>query len=194
MTYTPSNPCPEVVSKINALAANKLSDLPPPPKVDCLHYVHDGELKLWEGETVDVLSCVCVNDSGADERVNLGRIHYIDTATAIQLVDSAYKAFDLGRGKWPHATVAERLAATENFLSEMVKVREEVVVSLMWEIGKTRKDSESEFDRTVEYIQETLKAVRTRNNTDASFLTAGGHVAQVRRSPLGVVLSMGPFN
>ena len=76
----------------------------------------------------------------------------------------------------------------------MIKVREQVVVSLMWEIGKTRKDSENEFDRTVTYIRETINAVRARNNADASFLTAEGHVAQVRRSPLGVVLSMGPFN
>lgn len=194
MTYTPSSPDQSVVSKVQRFQNLKSSELPVPDAIDGSHYLCNGELVLWKGKISEVESCICVNDSGEVKRVVLGKIHQVDKPTALRLVDVAYDAFDLGRGKWPCCTVAERLDATQKFLVEMQKVREQVVVSLMWEIGKTRKDSENEFDRTVIYIQETINAVRTRNNADACFLTAEGHVAQVRRSPLGVVLSMGPFN
>jgi len=30
----------------------------------------------------------------------------------------------------------------------------------MWEIGKTFKDSEKEFDRTIEYIFDTIEALK----------------------------------
>ena len=60
------------------------------------------------------------------------------------------------------------------------------------EIGKT-PDSEAEFDRTVEYIRATIEAVKEADPAPR-FAVTGGFVAQIRRSPLGVVLCMGPFN
>ena len=194
MTYTPTSPTSDAIAAVEKLQSLKAAELPIPEPIDGSCYILSGKLIRWEGNILDVESCVCTNEGGEQKRVKLGTIHQIDKATALKLVDSAYDAFDLGRGAWPCTTVAGRIKATENFLYEMIKVREQVVVSLMWEIGKTRKDSENEFDRTVTYIRETINAVRARNNADASFLTAEGHVAQVRRSPLGVVLSMGPFN
>lgn len=194
MSYSPASPVESVVAQVERFQKLNSSELPIPEPIDGSQYLCNGELIDWTGDIDDVESCICVNDTGKPSRVILGKIHKLDKATALNLVDVAYKAFDLGRGKWPCCTVAERLDATQKFLTEMQKVREQVVVSLMWEIGKTRKDSENEFDRTVIYIQDTIAAVRARNNSDAHFLTAEGHVAQVRRSPLGVVLSMGPFN
>jgi glyceraldehyde-3-phosphate dehydrogenase (NADP+) len=39
----------------------------------------------------------------------------------------------------------------------MEATREEVVKYLMWEIGKSLSDSQKEFDRTVEYIYDTIE-------------------------------------
>ena len=50
----------------------------------------------------------------------------------------------------------ERPEATARFVEEMVAVREQVVRMLMWEIGKSRSESENEFDRTVDYINATI--------------------------------------
>jgi acyl-CoA reductase-like NAD-dependent aldehyde dehydrogenase len=64
----------------------------------------------------------------------------------------------------------------------------------MWEIGKTYADSEKEFDRTVEYIYATIDALKDVDRDSSRFTIEQGIAAQIRRSPLGVVLCMGPFN
>jgi len=72
--------------------------------------------------------------------------------------------------------------------------KDEVVKLIMWEIGKTYGDSVKEFDRTIEYINTTIDALKDIDRQSAGFTIEQGIVAQIRRSPLGVVLCMGPFN
>ena len=76
----------------------------------------------------------------------------------------------------------------------MQEQRERVVRLLMWEIGKTRPDAEKEFDRTVEYIGDTIDALKDLDRASSRFVIEQGVLAQIRRAPLGVVLCMGPFN
>jgi glyceraldehyde-3-phosphate dehydrogenase (NADP+) len=64
----------------------------------------------------------------------------------------------------------------------------------MFEIGKNLNDSEAEFDRTVEYIEDTIEAVKSLDRDTAKIELHQGIYAQVRRGPLGVVLCMGPYN
>jgi glyceraldehyde-3-phosphate dehydrogenase (NADP+) len=64
----------------------------------------------------------------------------------------------------------------------------------MWEIGKTRKDAETEFDRTAQYVRDTIEALKDLDRQSARFVMEEGFLGQIRRSPLGVVLCMGPFN
>ena len=64
----------------------------------------------------------------------------------------------------------------------------------MWEIGKTYADSEKEFDRTVDYINDTIDALKELDRISSRFIIEEGIIAQIRRAPLGVVLCMGPFN
>jgi hypothetical protein len=37
---------------------------------------------------------------------------------------------------------------------------------LMWEIGKSKTDAEKEFDRTVEYIYDTIDAIKNLLSAD----------------------------
>jgi acyl-CoA reductase-like NAD-dependent aldehyde dehydrogenase len=64
----------------------------------------------------------------------------------------------------------------------------------MWEIGKSLSDSAKEFDRTVEYINATIEALKDMDNGNSRFTIAEGTIGQIRRTPLGVVLCMGPYN
>jgi len=64
----------------------------------------------------------------------------------------------------------------------------------MWEIGKSLKDSEKEFDRTVKYIVDTIDELKKLDRESSRFTIEEGIIAQIRRSPLGVVLCMGPYN
>jgi len=64
----------------------------------------------------------------------------------------------------------------------------------MWEIGKSLPDSEKEFDRTVEYIYDTIEEYKVLDRNCAKFSKHDGVYAHIRRGPLGVVLCLGPYN
>jgi glyceraldehyde-3-phosphate dehydrogenase (NADP+) len=91
-------------------------------------------------------------------------------------------------------SVTDRIEHIERFLLAMRTVRSEVVKLLMWEIGKSLKDSEREFDRTCDYIVDTIKAYKDLDRNSAKFVEEQGFMAQIRRVPLGVALCMGPYN
>ena len=65
---------------------------------------------------------------------------------------------------------------------------------IMWEIGKSLPDSEKEFDRTVTCIQGTIEALKELDNNNSRFVLVEGTIGQIGRTPLGVVLCMGPYN
>jgi hypothetical protein len=76
----------------------------------------------------------------------------------------------------------------------MRRQREMVIRLTMFEIGKTLKDSTAEFDRTVQYVEDTIAALKDLDRTASRFVVEQGFIAQIRRTPLGVTLVMGPFN
>jgi len=76
----------------------------------------------------------------------------------------------------------------------MVEQRSRVVRLLMWEVGKSLADSEKEFDRTVQYIRDTVDALKDLDRVSSRFTISEGVLGQIRRAPLGVALCMGPFN
>ena len=113
---------------------------------------------------------------------------------AMIALDAASAAYNEGRGEWPTMSVAQRINCVESFIKKMLEQKELVVKLIMWEIGKTYSDSEKEFDRTVEYIYATIDALKDVDRDSSRFTIEQGIAAQIRRSPLGVVLCMGPFN
>jgi glyceraldehyde-3-phosphate dehydrogenase (NADP+) len=113
---------------------------------------------------------------------------------ALSVLDAALRAYDSGRGRWPTMTVGERIACVQDFAWRMKAQRDQVVRLLMWEIGKSLKDSEKEFDRTVEYIEDTIDALKELDRVSSRFVITQGIVGQIRRAPLGVALCMGPYN
>jgi glyceraldehyde-3-phosphate dehydrogenase (NADP+) len=176
-----------------------LSDeIPADARVDAARrerqYLVDGEIRTWP-EGSDVRSPVCVRDAGGGlERVRLGKMAMLSAAEALEALKAARRAWADGRGAWPTMRVARRIGCVERFAELMPKVREEVVRLLMWEIGKSRKDAETEFDRTVQYVRDTVEAAKQLDRECGRFVMEQGFIGQIRRSPLGVVLCMGPFN
>jgi glyceraldehyde-3-phosphate dehydrogenase (NADP+) len=115
-------------------------------------------------------------------------------AEADEVVEAAVNAYDNGQGIWPTMKVTDRIKCMENFVNQMKLTRNEVVKYLMWEIGKSLGDSEKEFDRTVEYINDTIEDYKKLDRNSARFTKSQGINAMVRRGPLGVVLCLGPYN
>ncbi len=118
----------------------------------------------------------------------------LTTKESLAALDAAVKAYDLGHGDWPTKSVQARIEHVEKFLAAMRAKRDEVVKLLMWEIGKPLKDSEKEFDRTCDYIVDTIKGYKDLDRNSAKLIEEQGFMAQIRRVPLGVSLCMGPYN
>jgi len=157
-------------------------------------YLVNGEMRAWGGKTQDVWSPVYVKTANGLEQKRIGSYPITDPADAMEVLDAAVKAFNNGRGEWPMMSVSQRIDAVEKFTQKMISKRDEVVKLLMWEIGKSLGDSQKEFDRTVQYIYDTIGALKDIDRNSSRFMIEEGIIGQVRRSPLGVVLCMGPFN
>ena len=157
-------------------------------------YLLDGKIVHWEGPVQEVFSPIFIREGDELKPKLLGSYPLIGPKEAMEALDSATKAYDYGRGEWPTMGIEERIKCVEEFTKMMIGYRSQVVKLLMWEIGKSLPDSEKEFDRTVEYIYATIDALKALDRKSSGFEIDQGIIGQIRRSPLGVVLCMGPFN
>lgn len=157
-------------------------------------YLINGEMKIWAGSLNPVLSPVVLKNGVEFEQKVIGSTPLLTTRESLEALDAAVQAYNLGNGEWPTMSVTQRIDHVENFLEAMRTRRSEVVKLLMWEIGKSLKDSEREFDRTCDYIIETVKAYKELDRNSAKLVEEQGFMAQIRRVPLGVSLCMGPYN
>ena len=173
-------------------------DIPEPFRIsqpiDQREYLINGELKIWTGPLNPILSPVFLKEGNEFKQKVIGSTPLLTSKESLEALDAAVNAYDLGHGIWPTMSVSDRIDHVERFLEAMRKVRSEVVKLLMWEIGKSQKDSEREFDRTCDYIVDTIKAYKELDRSSAKFVEEQGFMAQIRRVPIGVSLCMGPYN
>ncbi|CAM2153504.1 glyceraldehyde-3-phosphate dehydrogenase (NADP+) [Pararobbsia alpina] len=176
-----------------------LDDIPPEARLGApIHQrvsLVAGELERWDGQCKTVLSPVCVpGPNGEAEQVEIGSYPVMGEVESDRALDAAVRAYDSGRGEWPTMTVAQRIGCMQDFIKQMVAQRTTIVNLIMWEIGKSYADSAKEFDRTVTYMLQTIDALKELDNNNSRFVIAEGSIGQIRRTPLGVVLCMGPYN
>ncbi|WP_282179689.1 NADP-dependent glyceraldehyde-3-phosphate dehydrogenase [Maribacter stanieri] len=160
--------------------------------IDQKHYLVNGELKEWKGNTTEVYSTI--SSTKEYKPTLLGSIPDLQEAEALDALNGALKAYDKGKGVWPTMHVKDRIECMEVFVKKMKTKRDEVVKLLMWEIGKSLPDSQKEFDRTVEYIEDTIEDYKQLDRDAAKFTKNDGVYAHIKRGPLGVVLCLGPYN
>ncbi|TGN20669.1 NADP-dependent glyceraldehyde-3-phosphate dehydrogenase [Leptospira idonii] len=175
----------------------KLESIPEKFRILPIHqkrFLLDGELKVWEGKMEKVLSPIHLEENGKLTQVLLGSYPSFDERQAMAALESCLNAYRQGSGDWPQSTTEQRIGAIERFTELMMGKKEEIIKLLMWEIGKTHADSIKEFERTVEYIRDTIDALREMEAASSQFVYEKGIVAQIKRAPYGVVLCMGPFN
>src|SRR5215213_2007199 len=165
-----------------------------PSEVNQRTILWNGKMIQWDGAVQEVYSPVCVRTNEGLKRKLIGTYPVCTQKEAMEALAAAVAAYDNGRGEWPTMSVADRISCIENFTGKMIEQKGLVVKLIMWEIGKSYSDSVKEFDRTVEYIYATIDALKDIDRDSSRFDIEQGIVAQIRRSPLGVVLCMGPFN
>jgi len=157
-------------------------------------YLMDGEIRIWNGPQQEVLSPIYLQGDKGLYPKKLGSYPLLTGKEAMEALDSARKAYNNGCGEWPTMSVEKRIKCIESFAHKIKEKRNEVVNLLMWEICKNYADACKEFDRTVEYILDTVNALKELDRTSSRFVIEQGIIGQIRRAPLGVVLCMGPFN
>ena len=155
-------------------------------------YLINGELKQWSGATTPIFSTISSTEKY--EPTFLGTTPSMGEKEALEALESSVLAYNNGQGSWPTMKVIDRIKCMENFVIEMRKTRNEVVKLLMWEIGKSLADSQKEFDRTVDYINDTIEEYKIIDRNSAKFIKNQGINAMIRRGPVGVVLCLGPYN
>jgi len=182
--------------ELNSLFVDE-SQIPEEYRIAPIHqreYLSNGEMKQWDGEVSEVYSPICIPGPDGLQRKLIGSYPLGTEVEAMEALAAAEAAYNNGRGEWPTMSVDGRIKCLEKFVYKMVEQRDLVVKLIVWEIGKSVADSTKEFDRTVEYINLTIDALKDLDRQSSRFEIAEGVVAQTRRSPIGVVLCMGPFN
>jgi glyceraldehyde-3-phosphate dehydrogenase (NADP+) len=174
------------------------SDIPAPYvpafPINQQEYLVNGEIRLWKGDMQEVYSPVCLQtDKGVEQKL-IGRYPLLTEKESLEALGAAVDAYDNGKGEWPTYTVENRIRHVEKFAFLIKEKRSEIINLLMWEIGKSFNDSAKEFDRTLEYIADTINALKELDRAGSRFEIKEGIIGQIRRAPLGVVLCMGPFN
>jgi glyceraldehyde-3-phosphate dehydrogenase (NADP+) len=186
-----------IIAKINNIFPS-LENIPPEfylkNSIEQREYLINGKLEVWNGEMEESLSPIYLKTPQGLTRKKIGDFPCLGEEAALSALDAAAKAYDNGRGKWPTMPVGQRIECLQDFAYRMKEKRAEVVNLLMWEIGKSYTDSCKEFDRTVDYIEDTIDALKNLDRVSSRFEITQGVIGQIRRAPLGVVLSMGPAN
>ncbi len=139
--------------------------------------------------------CSFRNDSD-DQLVfpEMGTTPQVDASVFRQAVDAAARAWQKGRGEWPCARMEDRVTSIIHLRDRLIPHRDLICRLLMWEIAKTWPDAQSEFDRTIQYMTDTIEATKQLDRDCSRIQFAGDIMSQIRRAPLGVTLCMGPFN
>ena len=156
------------------------SDAPAMPSVEATTYLVDGQIKQWNGKMQDVTSPIIIR--GAASRTRIGAYPMLDEAAAMSAVAAAHAAYGRGMGAWPMSSVRDRIAAVERYLTGLKAARNEIANIIMWEICKTKADSEKEVDRTITYIGDTLQKLKELEDQQSSFTKGAMHIDAILRN------------
>mmetsp|Transcript_32129 Transcript_32129/g.80657 ORF Transcript_32129/g.80657 Transcript_32129/m.80657 type:complete len:539 (+) Transcript_32129:78-1694(+) len=168
-------------------------DAPAVPHLAFDHWLCNGELRKWEGESCVAYSPIFKQGAAKTQTV-IGSFPMQTEKEALEALDAACAAFDQGKGVWPRLNVATRIGYMERFLEALRTRRDQIVDLIMWEICKTSDDAAKEVDRTIIYIQDTIDELKRMENRSSTFTQVGGVMAQIRRCPYGVAVICSPFN
>ena len=174
------------------------SDIPeefcPPAPMERVGYLVDGRIHSWDGPVQRVESPVATRLGDTCSFRYLGACPDLGEDIGRAALDAANTAYDNGLGEWPTMVSEDRIACVEQFIGRLETMRSEVSLLLMWEVGKPYVEACGEFDRTIDYLRETVDVLRAMEIESSGLIDEQGFCARIRRAPLGPVLCMGPFN
>lgn len=154
-----------------------------------------GRPETWTGATTDVVSAIPRRDANNNLVPHvIGKIAQMGAAEAKQALETAKASWK--KGEWKNKTLTERSEDLKQALNKVQHHRDEIVSLLMHEIGKSKADAESEFDRTLEYMRDTLATAKIMDQESEIVHYSAEHQKNYRQYPTatGIALVMGPSN
>ena len=148
----------------------------------------------------DVLGCCGTTSTDTtcqDSRykpVVIGQMVQMTEDQAMAVLEAAKEAWNGGAGVWPQMSLGERIQAVEDFIVELMSSRDAIIQVLMWEIGKNKLDATAEFDRTIQFIQTMIAEIHQDPEFNSDWETIGATRAFVRRTAIGIIMCLGPYN
>ena len=167
-------------------------------------------------------SCRATDDGSEDpiveyEDVVIGQMPQMNETQALEVLDTANKAWDKGTGVWPTKyTSVQRIDAIHKVLEELKNKREEIVQVLQWEIGKNYLDAAAEFDRTIQFAKQVMNQMVTnpeylgshskqftehrpseigsKAKAPADAGSTASYMSVTKRTPIGIFLMLAPYN
>lgn len=156
-------------------------------------FLSNGELVKWDGPFQEVFSPICAVEN-EPKQIMVGSYPLMDEKSSLEVLSGAEMAYGNGAGFWPTLTPKKRIEYIKRFLKELKEIKSEIIKLLMWEIGKSLKDSEKEFDRTIDYISETVSYYQRKTVNFQKPREKDDVVAYITLQPRGIILCMGPYN
>lgn len=124
----------------------------------------------------------------------LGSRFQMSPEGTLEVVETAVRAWNEGRGPWARCPLEKRIQALEKLQKGVTQLQEELASFLMWEIAKPLPEARQEISRSLDYLTASLEAARQLENQGGRTQTFANFVSQEQRVPLGVALCAGPFN
>jgi glyceraldehyde-3-phosphate dehydrogenase (NADP+) len=93
-------------------------------------YLVNGQLRVWDGPTQEVLSPVWLISSSGLSRKLLAGIRFSEKES-LEALDAAVISYKNGRGIWPSMPVLERIKHIEAFALQMQARKKDIVRLLM---------------------------------------------------------------
>lgn len=113
-------------------------------------------------------------------------------------IDLIYKESEKSFNEWSQLEPKVRIKYIEAIKKNLIKMRDEISITMCLEISKPIKACYQEFDRSIEYIDLTIESYKNKfinpNIIDESIHKVKGKDGYFYRVPLGVVLAISPFN
>lgn len=158
------------------------------------NYLHNGRIDQWRGPFREVKSPLLIRTLTGLSEKRIGSVPSMDEEASLNILREARDAFANGTGEWVALPDGERTGRFEAFLKAMQDSREDIVRLLQWEIGKTARESQNEFDRAVAFAGSCLERTAECANRKSGIIEHSGISGRLGRAPRGIVLVMGPFN
>lgn len=151
-----------------------------------------GTIFEWNEDYSDVFSPIV--DVSTQQQILVGKMPQMQEATTLQVLEYAQLAWRKGMGDWPQSGARKRIDVVRQLVDELKSIREFLVEILMWEICKSRHDAETEFDRTMTFIEKVIQEYDSLLHREFQIRTFEEFYGKILRCPMGVMLALGPSN